>query len=162
MLNVNSELNAMKNYIADINHCTSKVQEVGNTAVTYRVNVKINIMTILTTIFCLVCVVFMQFNLSNVFVSVELFLKTMGVVAIPFFVVGIILGLMKKNENSNQIEKSFKLNLIILIASFLWCVCVYYSYMTYILIGLILINWLYTIVLNFKLKNQIWKISNNL
>ena len=58
IFNVNSELSIMKNYIADIDHCTSKVKEVNDSALLYQTNYKINVLTIAATVYALACAIF--------------------------------------------------------------------------------------------------------
>lgn len=142
IFNVNSELSIMKNYIADIDHCTSKVKEVNDSALLYQTNYKINVLTIAATVYALACAIF-QLNVVLI-----------GIGA----VLACIMVMLRKHDQSNRYKVSCILNIAIIACSIIFFMILF----TIIPILVVLVEWVYTIVCNFKLKNQIWQISSSL
>ncbi|MBR4027688.1 MAG: hypothetical protein IKJ01_09115 [Lachnospiraceae bacterium] len=145
-MDVNSELDAMRNYIANINYCTSKIQEVKNTESLHETIVNINIATISTTLYALASA-FFEFN----GIGCIIWGGTGGII-------GYILGELIFQTENKYADTSWWLTVLV-IASSMLCFLIFY---TYIPIIFVLINWLYTIRMNYKLKKEIWKIANNL
>lgn len=141
IFNVNSELSIMKNYIADIDHCASKIKEVNDSALLYQTNYKINVLTIATTVYALLCAIF-QLNMVLIAIGVGL---------------ACLILMFRKKDQSQRYKISCILNIAIIVCSILFFMILF----TFIPILVILVEWIYTIICNFKLKNQIWQISSN-
>lgn len=137
IFNVNSELSIMKNYIADIDHCTSKVKEVNDSALLYQTNYKINVLTIAATVYALFCAIF-QLNVVLI-----------GLGAI----LACVIIMLRKKDQSNRYKISCILNIAIIVTSILFL---------FVPVLVVLVEWIYTIICNFKLKKQIWQISSSL
>lgn len=142
IFNVNSELSIMKNYVADIDRCTSKVKEVNDSALLYQTTYKINVLTIAVEVYALACAIF-RFNVVLI-----------GIGAV-FAYIMIMLG---KYNQINRYKVSCILNIAIIVCSILF----FMFFFSFIPILVVLAEWVYMIVCNFKLKNQIWQILGNL
>lgn len=142
IFNVNSELSLMKNYIADIDLCTSKVKEVNDSALLYQTTYKINILTIAAEVYALACAIF-QFNAVLIGIGI---------------VLACIMIILGKHEPSNRYKVSCILNIAVIVCSILFFMVLF----TFIPILVVLAGWIYMAICNFKVKKQIWQILNSL
>lgn len=142
IINVNMELSIMRRYIADIDYCTSKVKEVNDSALLYQTNFKINVLTSVTTIYALTCAIF-QLNVVLMVIGAAL---------------ACMIYMLRKKDPSDRYKLSCILNITIIVSSILFFMIIF----TFIPILVVLVEWIYTIICNLKLKNQIRQISSSL
>lgn len=165
IINVNSEMNQMKQYIGDISHCKNKINEIAEKSGMYKINEKINVLTIVATVYMLICAI-MQYNHSLV-----------------LLVVGILIAMLTAyvllKENSSSLCKGCCILLCAMIL--LSIVCFLYRYDIIfaltsaqygmdsdnlikwaVLLPVIItsVEWIVVVISNFRMKNLIWKISN--
>lgn len=140
---VDLKLSVMKEYITNIDNCTSKVREVIDGGRLYRMNYKINILTIVTTVYTLACAI-LRLNEVLLFAGVAL----AGIILMCGYDVP---------ENSIYII-GFVLNVTVIICSIIFFM---YSF-TFIPIFVLFAQWIYTIICNYKLKIKIWEILKDL
>lgn len=154
IFNVNSELSIMKNYIADIDHCTSRIIELNDSALLYQTNCKIKTITIATTIYAV---------LGAIFRPNEIFLG-LGVILVCSII------LLRNKDRSNRYQNSCILNIATMALSIIssW-ILEYEEFTVGVFVGrfcapaiTLLAGWIYIVNCNFKLKDQIWRISNGL
>ena len=55
ILNIEKEMEKMREYIREVEFCTRKVEQIDTETVRYKVNARMNIITIAVTVFLLVC-----------------------------------------------------------------------------------------------------------
>lgn len=55
ILNLETEMEKLQEYISDIDFCRRKVEKIDAETVMYKTNIKINILVILTSVFVLIC-----------------------------------------------------------------------------------------------------------
>jgi len=142
IINVNSELTKMKQNITDINYCTTKVSEIGSSAILYQTNFKINILTILTTVYALACAV-LQYNMA-------------------LLAVGVVIALYIVASNNAKYSSVYSVSRVLNIALVVTSIIFFLFFFNFIPIIVVMVNWIVTIMSNFKLKNMIWKISSSL
>ena len=142
IINVSSELSTIRNYIADIDHCTLKVKEVKESALMYQTNCKINIMTIAATIYSLLCAIF-GFNWVLIGLGI---------------ILACIILMLSKKDSSNRYMISCIFNCFIIVFSILFCMIV----LTFVPIFMVLVEWTYMVICSIQLKKQIEHISSSL
>lgn len=141
ILNVNNEMNQMQQYIDTVTHCTWKINEISESSILYAANKKINIYTIIATVYLLICAI-MQYNII---------LLSCGVVF------GIIVLLTLPSSLVPVCNLSC-LMIICMVASSIGFFMFFYNFVPVIVA---LVQWLITAMSNFKMKNQVWKILNS-
>lgn len=142
IINVNSEMNQMQQYIDTVTHCTWKINEIAESSILYAANKKINTYTIIATVYLLVCAI-MQYNII---------LLSCGVVF------GIIV-LLTLPSTLVPVCNLSSLMIICMVASSIVFFMFFYNFVPIIVA---LIQWLIAVMSNFKMKNQVWKILNGL
>lgn len=55
ILNLEREMEKLREYISDIDFCRGKVEKIDAETVMYKTNIKINVLVILTSVFVLIC-----------------------------------------------------------------------------------------------------------
>lgn len=142
IINVNSELNNMKKHITDIDFYTSKVNEISENAKLYAVVCKINIMTIVSTVYALICAI-MGNNTVAICIGVALIVLLVG---------------LQRKENNKLFGVCVAINAIIVISSIIFFMMIYN--LTPIIF--IVIQWIITVLSNLRFKNKVLQISNSL
>lgn len=141
ILNVNKEMNQMQQYIDTVTHCTWKINEITESSILYAANKKINIYTIIATVYLLICAI-MQYNI--VLISIGGVLGIIVLLTLPSSLVPVC------NLSC--------LMIICMVASSIGFFMFFYNFVPVIVA---LVQWLITAMSNFKMKNQVWKILNN-
>lgn len=141
ILNVNKEMNQMQQYIDTVTHCTWKINEITESSILYAANKKINIYTIIATVYLLICAI-MQYNIVLISIGV---------------VLGIIVLLTLRSSLVPVCNLSC-LMIICMVASSIGFFMFFYNFVPVIVA---LVQWLITTMSNFKMKNQVWKILNS-
>lgn len=137
IFNVNSELAAMKKYIADVDYYTSKVKEVSSSAVVYQKNVRTVAAAIASTVYALVCAI-LRYN-------------------VPLIIIGLVLTIaiiMLAGKDSIACALSAS----VIVSSFLFFMY-FYSFIP--MIG-VLAEWIYVIFCFLKFKSQAGQILSSL
>lgn len=57
ILNLEVEMEKLREYISDIDFCRGKVEKIDAETVMYKTNIKINVLVILTSVFILICAI---------------------------------------------------------------------------------------------------------
>ena len=149
IINVKAELDTMKTYITDLEHCTSKVNEIGTSAYLYKSNMKTNIFTMLATVYAVACV-FLKYNII---------LLAAGVVLV------VVMFIVARNDIRGSFKTSCFFNILLLVSTAACFMYLYDSIPPMALlapVAILLIDWIYTIVSNYKFKKLVWDISNSL
>ncbi|HJF39500.1 MAG TPA: hypothetical protein K8V91_01135 [[Clostridium] spiroforme] len=142
ILNVNKEMNQMQQYIDTVTHCTWKINEIIESSILYAANKKINIYTIIATVYLLICAI-VQYNI--ILISIGVVLGIIVILTLPSSVVPVC------NLSC--------LMIICMIASSIGFFMFFYNFVPVIVA---LVQWLITAMSNFKMKNQVWKILTSL
>lgn len=142
ILNVNSEMNQMQQYIDIVSHCTAKINEISESAILYNANKKINIYTIIATIYLLICAV-MQYN-------------------IVLLLAGIALGIIILLTLPSSLVPICNLSSLMIVGMIAASIGFFMFFYNFVPIIVALVQWLITVMSNFKMKNQVWKIMNNI
>lgn len=142
ILNVNSEMNQMQQYIDIVSHCTAKINEISESAILYHANKKINIYTIIATIYLLICAV-MQYN-------------------IVLLLAGIALGIIILLTLPSSLVPICNLSSLMIVGMIAASIGFFMFFYNFVPIIVALVQWLITVMSNFKMKNQVWKIMNNI
>lgn len=150
-INMNQEMDVINGYISDIDVCTFKVGQVAEGAKLYRAVNKINIISVITTVYALVCA----------FVGRGEHLLSTA----PFWGVaaaGVLIILFsfatRKNEDSSSLMLSCVLNAAVVIAAIIFFMILFH----FIPVIVMLVNWVYTILVNYQTKRTVWKIASDL
>ncbi len=142
ILNVNSEMNKMKQHINTVSHCTAKIHEVSASSKLYKSNEMINILTIVATVYVLAAA-FLSYNIV-----------WLGVGAATAIITAFLL-LRVKTPICNAA-------CVIIVAMILSAILFFMFFYNFIPIIVTLLEWMVVIISNFRMKNQVWKISSSL
>lgn len=142
IINVNAELDLMKGYIADMDRCTGIVKLIRSSAWNYQSNVKTNIFTILCTIFTMISAI----------LQYQVVLIGIGVVLI------FVMYFIAKRDYGGSFKKSWFLNSLLLAS----CIGFFMFMYNMVPVAVLLIDWIYTIVSNYKFKKLVWSIGKGL
>ncbi len=149
LVNVNAEMNQMKQYIEDVNLCRAKVQEVQEEVWLYKTNYKANLLTIITTLYMIVCAI-ARYNPV---------LMGIGVVIAAVAAVLLLRTDVLMSDNSRIYSMIFGFLLCALVASSIVCFMSTYNIVP-VVIALVL--WIVLVISNFRMRNQIWRISTTI
>lgn len=142
IINVNAELDLMKTYIADMKRCTEIVKLIRSSAWNYQSNVKTNIFTIICTVFTLICAI-MQFHVVLIAIGV---------------VLAVTMYFLAKRDNGGSFKKSSYLNIALLVS----CI-IFFMFMYNIMpVVVLVIDWIYTGVSNYKFKKLVASIGKGM
>ncbi len=142
IFNVNSELAAMKKYIADVDYYTSKVKEVSSSAVVYQKNIRTVAATIASTVYALACAWLLRIGLRD---------------NIAILIIGIVLAIAIIMLSGTD-GFACALSVSVIASSYLFFM---YFFSGISLIG-VLAEWIYVIFCFLKFKSQAGQISSSL
>ena len=147
-INVNQEMETIKRYIADIGNCTQRVEEVREGSAMYRRMTRMNIIAVITTIFAVACFIISKMD------KPAAFWVTIAVgVLIVFFTFG-----LRKDDNSGDYLLFCIINAAVVGVSIVFFMIMFQYYP----VIAIMVNWVYTILMNFRAKRAAWKIAQEL
>ena len=141
ILNVNNEMNRMERQIAEIGHCTGIVRELSANSALYQTNSKINIITIVATLYQIAAAV-VQYNKPLLFVGVMLALAS----AIVLFTDKSLLAYT---------------DCIFVAAMYISAFVFFMYFYTFVPVIFTFIQWMIVLVSNFRMKKQVWNISRS-
>lgn len=146
LVNVNAEMNQMKQYIEDITLCQSKISEVEEEVWLYKTNYKANLLAIITTLHMIVCAI-ARYNPVLIGVGVVI----AAIAAILFFRNDVLMS-----DDSARFSKIFGVLLCALVVCSIVCFMFMYNIVP-VVIALVL--WIVLVISNYRMRNQIWRIS---
>ena len=139
ILNVNFEMNQMQQQISAIKHCRVLLDEVAVNAKLYQSNKRINILTIIATMYVLLTA-FVSYNVA-------------------LLVVGIGIGVISAYVLLALKTRICYVACVLIIAMIILAIVFFMFFYNVIPIIGILVQWIVVIINNYKMKYQIWKIS---
>ncbi len=141
ILNVNNEMNRMQQQIAEIEHCTGIVREISANSALYQTNSKINIITIVATLYQIAAAV-AQHNKPLLFVGVILALASA------------IVLIMDKSLLAYT-------DCIFVLAMYISSFVFFMYFYAFVPVIFTFIQWMIVLVSNFRMKKQVWNISRS-
>lgn len=149
-LNRENEKRKLNYHISNINTCTAKVNQLKTEFLSYNSSIEMLILTIITTVLAVAC-------------AVCGFLFVNGTTPVTAILIVVMLGVMvyygaKALKYSVEYVISYLLNLCVVLSSVIYFLFFY----NIVPVVIILLNWLYVIIDNYRLRKKIWKISNEL
>lgn len=145
-VNVNAEMNRMKQYIEDVTLCKDKISEVNEEVWLYKTNYKANLLAIITTLHMIVCAI-ARYN--PVLIGVGIVIATIS--ALLFFRKDVLMS-----DDSVRFSRIFGVLLCALVVCSIVCFMLTYNIVP-VVIALVL--WIVLVISNYRMRNQIWRIS---
>ena len=164
-INVNDEMNYMKKCIGNAYFYTSKIQEIEDASWMYKTNFKINLLTIIATVYMLVCAVIKYYLVKYEIYYGSVTERCNLIVIGTGIVIAVFTGILIFKKNIPASDGSVKtskacgaLICLVIVTSIIF----YFFYTNFLPVIASLINWLVVIISNFKMKKKIWNISQGI
>ncbi len=141
ILNVNNEMNRMQELITEVGHCRNIVNEITSNSKLYKTNEKINILTIVVTLYQVAAAI-LRYNKPLLYAGVGLAL-----------VAAVVLIL----DNSLLANTDFVFIIAMIVSSIVFFMYFY----TFVPVIFTFIQWMIVLVSNFRMKKQVWMISRS-
>ena len=146
LVNVNAEMNQMKQCIENVSLCKSKLSAIREEVWMYKTNYKANLLTIITTVYMIICALL---TYNPILMGVGLVIAVTS--AVLFFRVGVFMS-----GECICFSLTFGVSLCALVVSSIFCFMYMYNIVP-VVIALVL--WIVLVISNFRMRNQIWRIS---
>jgi hypothetical protein len=141
ILNVNNEMNHMQELITEVDHCRNIVNEITSNSKLYKTNEKINIITIVVTLYQIAAAI-LRYNKPVLYIGIGLALAAAVVLILDK-------SLMAYTD------------LVFIIAMIASSIVFFMYFYTFVPVIFTFLQWMIVLVSNFRMKKQIWTISRS-
>ena len=141
ILNVNNEMNHMQELITEVDHCRNIVNEITSNSKLYKTNEKINIITIVVTLYQIAAAI-LRYNKPVLYIGIGLALAAAGVLILDK-------SLMAYTD------------LVFIIAMIASSIVFFMYFYTFVPVIFTFLQWMIVLLSNFRMKKQIWTISRS-
>ena len=141
ILNVNNEMNHMQEVITEVDHCRNIVNEITSNSKLYKTNEKINIITIVVTLYQIAAAI-LRYNKPVLYIGIGLALAAAVVLILDK-------SLMAYTD------------LVFIIAMIASSIVFFMYFYTFVPVIFTFLQWMIVLVSNFRMKKQIWTISRS-
>lgn len=141
ILNVNNEMNHMQELITEVDHCRNIVNEITSNSKLYKTNEKINIITIVVTLYQIAAAI-LRYNKPVLYIGIGLALAAAVVLILDK-------SLMAYTD------------LVFIIAMIASSIVFFMYFYTFVPVIFTFLQWMIVLLSNFRMKKQIWTISRS-
>ena len=141
ILNVNNEMNHMQELITEVDHCRNRVNEITSNSKLYKANEKINIITIVVTLYQIAAAI-LRYNKPVLYIGIGLALAAAVVLILDK-------SLMAYTD------------LVFIIAMIASSIVFFMYFYTFVPVIFTFLQWMIVLLSNFRMKKQIWTISRS-
>ena len=141
ILNVNNEMNHMQELITEVDHCRNIVNEITSNSKLYKTNEKINIITIVVTLYQIAAAI-LRYNKPVLDIGIGLALAAAVVLILDK-------SLMAYTD------------LVFIIAMIASSIVFFMYFYTFVPVIFTFLQWMIVLLSNFRMKKQIWTISRS-
>lgn len=141
ILNVNNEMNHMQELITEADHCRNIVNEITSNSKLYKTNEKINIITIVVTLYQIAAAI-LRYNKPVLYIGIGLALAAAVVLILDK-------SLMAYTD------------LVFIIAMIASSIVFFMYFYTFVPVIFTFLQWMIVLLSNFRMKKQIWTISRS-
>ena len=141
ILNVNNEMNHMQELITEVDHCRNIVNEITSNSKLYKTNEKINIITIVVTLYQIAAAI-LRYNKPVLYIGIGLALAAAVVLILDK-------SLMAYTD------------LVFIIAMIASSIVFFMYFYTFVPVIFTFLQWMIVLLSNFRRKKQIWTISRS-
>lgn len=165
IINVNNEMNHMQKLIAEVDHCTRVVKEINANSKLYRTNEKINIITIVVTLYQIAAAI-LRCNKHEAFRAIKDMDDWDAAMQIfkyntPLIIIGVILAIAAAVILILDHSTMASTNLIFIIAMIASSIVFFMLFYTFVPFIFTFLQWMILLVSNYRMKKQVWTISRS-